>query len=159
MTEYKAVLSGNPDSTVPTHIVMVCVWEPGLGDEIVRIDTGIADGSKDIGDVQEIAEEKLSAAGWSIGAWEESGGDYYATATRLTEEEDENQDDAILDRFNPGRVATQEQRADWSTTCLAYRKLVDELLSVLPDNRERGQALTKLEEALSWSRSSIMRDR
>lgn len=77
----------------------------------------------------------------------------------MTEYNPDPNDDAILDRFNPGRAATQEQRADWSTTCLAYRTLVDELLSVLPDNRERDQALTKLEEALSWSRSSIMRNR
>lgn len=77
----------------------------------------------------------------------------------MTEYNPDPNDDAILDRFNPGRAATQEQRADWSTTCLAYRTLVDELLSVLPDNREREQAINKLEEALAWSRSSIMRNR
>lgn len=81
MTSYKAVLSGNPDRSVPNHIVMVCVWEPGLGEEMARIDTGIPDGTRNINDVQETAEEKLAERGWSVGAWSESDGDYYADAT------------------------------------------------------------------------------
>lgn len=93
VTEYRAVLSGNPDPNVPNHIVLVCEWEDGgLGAELARIDTGIADGtdtSYEIETVKETAEEKLSGLGWTVGAWSESGGDWYADATGEPEEDDE----------------------------------------------------------------------
>lgn len=79
-------------------------------------------------------------------------------------------DDQILRRFSTRPVTTEQQRAEWgeihtteeqratwSTVAVEYRGLVEELLSILPDNPDRADAVDRMEESFRAAQASIMR--
>lgn len=79
-------------------------------------------------------------------------------------------DDQVFQRFETRPVTTEQQRAewgeirtteeqrsDWSAAAVQYRGLVEELLSILPDNADRADAFDHLEQSFRSAQASIMR--